>query len=109
MANQKGFTMIELVVVIVLLGILSAMSIPKFLDLTDEAKQAVCDANVGAINSALAVNYASAAVNGNALYPNTLTAGMFGENVVPECPYGWDYAYVSVNGFVTKHVHPDTH
>ena len=105
MKRQTGFTMIELVVVIVILGILAAMSIPKFLDLTDEAKQAVCDANVGAINAALALSYAEAAINGSAQYPHTVTAGMFAENVVPACPYALGYDYVSTNGYVSKHTH----
>ena len=105
MNKQTGFTMIELVVVIVILGILAAMSIPKFLDLTDEAKQAVCDANAGSINAALSIAYTENAVNGLAVYPDNIDGSLFAENVAPLCPFGWVYGYVSVNGYVTKHVH----
>lgn len=59
MRNEKGFTLIELVMVIVLLGILAAVAIPKFLDLSTEAKSAALKGVVGGINSASAVNYAS--------------------------------------------------
>jgi MSHA pilin protein MshA len=37
--NQKGFTLIEIIAVLVILGILAAVAIPKFLDLQDEAKK----------------------------------------------------------------------
>lgn len=41
--NQQGFTIIELVVVILLLGILTATALPRFMDVTDEAHAAVVD------------------------------------------------------------------
>lgn len=43
-AAQQGFTIIELVVVILLLGILTATALPRFMDVTDEAHEAVVDA-----------------------------------------------------------------
>lgn len=47
MNKQKGFTLIELVVVVVLLGILAVNAIPKMLDLTDQAKQANIEGMAG--------------------------------------------------------------
>jgi MSHA pilin protein MshA len=61
---QGGFTLIELVMVIVILGILAAVAIPKFINLGSQANQAALAGVVGAVESASEINYA-AAVAGN--------------------------------------------
>lgn len=57
--KQKGFTLIELVVVIVILGILSAVALPKFLNLSDKANEAALAGVSGAIASGSATNFAA--------------------------------------------------
>ena len=59
---QRGFTLIELVMVIVILGVLAAVAIPKFVDLKTDAQVAALQGVVGGINSASAVNYAARSV-----------------------------------------------
>ncbi len=59
--NQKGFTLIELVMVIVILGILAAVAIPRFIDLQGNAAQSAVDGVAGSLGSASAINYAGCA------------------------------------------------
>lgn len=58
-AKSSGFTLIELVIVIVLLGILTAMVMPRFVNLTGEARDSALDATAAAIGAAMAMNYAN--------------------------------------------------
>ena len=56
--SRSGFTLIELVIVIVVLGILATQAIPTYLSLVDDAKKAGAKANLGALRSSISVYYA---------------------------------------------------
>ena len=60
---QNGFTLIELIMVIVILGILAATAIPKYQDLSEEARTSANQGMAGALGAASAINYATRTVN----------------------------------------------
>ncbi len=64
MNKQSGFTLIELVVVIIILGILAATAVPKFVDLQSDARVSAMQGVKGALESAATLTYSRAAIDG---------------------------------------------
>jgi len=69
MHNEKGFTLVELMIVIVIVGILAAVAVPIYQSNIKKAKMSECDAALGTVRTALRVYFA-----GNSVYP-TAAAG----------------------------------
>jgi len=75
--KQKGFTLIELVLIIVILGILAAVAIPTYINLQGDAQASANMAYVGALRSAISMNFAKQLLEGGATtWSGTGTATM---------------------------------
>ena len=71
--SQSGFTLIELVIIILVLGILAATAIPKFYDMTVKAKDAAEKGVVGGVRGGISIVYASNLLNNiTPAFPATL-------------------------------------
>ena len=78
--NRKGFTLIELVIVIAILGILALYAVPKYQGLIEEARSSEARAQLGTVRSAMGIYYAK----NHGVYPATLDGTIFAEDAVPE-------------------------
>ncbi len=75
MKNEKGFTLIELIMVIVILGILAATAVPKFIDLKGDALNARRDNLSGALRASVNILHANYILRNAATYDVTTVVG----------------------------------
>ena len=67
-SEERGFTLIELIIVIVILGIMAGVAFPKFIGLSDDARKSTGRGVAGAISSTIAARHANFLLNGTNTY-----------------------------------------
>ncbi|CAN5838626.1 hypothetical protein BH11PLA1_BH11PLA1_18830 [soil metagenome] len=87
---RKGFTLIELIAVIVVLAILAGVAVPKYFDYSDRARLAATQGTLGNVRSAIQNFYANSTLSGTAAYPTLVqlqTVGTVLQDQLPTNPF----------------------
>jgi prepilin-type N-terminal cleavage/methylation domain-containing protein len=104
MCNKRAFTLVELLVVVMILGALAMIAIPRMLSGATNAKINACKTNVDLINSQIELYYANEGAWPAALTDVTNDPNYFPEGA-PTCPLETDYTYSATTHRVPDHAH----
>lgn len=111
MIARKGFTLVELLLVVLIIAVLASIVVPRMTGAAAEAKNSKCDANwanlIRALELYAANNDGAYPANQTAFDADILNSDTYFPHGAPVCPYGSSYVYVSTSGSetVTQHSH----
>jgi prepilin-type N-terminal cleavage/methylation domain-containing protein len=99
--KQPGFTLVELILTIVAIGILAAIAVTNYIPLQKSAKRAACLSNQRSIEEAQKLYFSRTAIEtGKGVYPQTLDelAPYMLDGILPSCPDGYAYELLPDGG-----------
>ena len=91
MKNRKGVTLVELLIVVMILGALAAIALPRITQSAGNARQRACDTNISLINSAIEMYYVDEGSYPSAIGDVTGSTTYFPDGI-PACPLGGTYS-----------------
>ena len=97
---RRGFTLIELIAVLVVLAILSGVALPKYFDYSERAKTSALQGSLGGVRTAIANFYSNMSVEGEGRYPTLAeleTVGVVLQEGLPANPYNGFGTVISAN------------
>ena len=105
MRRVKGFTLVELMIVVLILGALAAIAIPRIMGGTQTARISACSTNIDMLNSQIELYYANEGSWPSSLSDVTGDPNYFPEGFDADCPLGTTYSYNGTTNRVTTHSH----
>lgn len=113
--NQRGFTLVEIMLVVIIIGVLAAMVIPKFAGMGEEARLKRIDADIQAIKTALGIfelrygHYATEEEGGLralVIRPSTISEDKWKQCLekIPKDPWGEEYIYLVGENRINKDI-----
>jgi general secretion pathway protein G len=104
MHSKRAFTLVELLVVVMILGALAAIAVPRMLSGATNAKINACKTNVEVLNTQIELYYANKGAWPTALTTVTTDPNYFPDGA-PTCPVGTAYSYSTTTHRVAQHTH----
>ena len=104
MHSKRAFTLVELLVVVMILGALAAIAVPRMISGAINAKISACETNVDLINSQIELHHASKEAWPQRLAVITGDPNYFPDGA-PQCPVGTSYQYNLMTHRVSNHNH----